>query len=149
MVVLRGRPLTRVRANRCKTKIHLSRFSFLFSSRKSQREYIRVRKLGYLKTDTYSQRRERRLQENGIAWGVESCVTSLAQVFASSCILTCFSCAARGVLAISTSVRVRPIFFFFFLVAIVLATYQVVFADFVFNQFLSDFKNKHTAARVL
>ena len=28
-------------------------------------------------------------------------------------------------------------------------TYQVVFAGFVFNQFLSDFKNKHTAAKVL
>ena len=55
----------------------------------------------------------------------------------------------RGVLAISTSVRVRPIFFFLILDAIVLATYQVVFAGFVFNQFLSDFKNKHTAAKVL
>ena len=63
----------------------------------------------------------------------------------------------RGVLAISTSVRVRPLFFFFFffffffslLGAIVLATYQIVFAGFVFNQFLSDFKNKHTAAKVL
>ena len=40
-------------------------------------------------------------------------------------------------------------FFFFFSDAIVLATNQVVFADFVFNQFLSDFKNKHTAAKVL
>ena len=60
----------------------------------------------------------------------------------------------RGVLAISTSVRVRPLFFFYFyffifLDAIVLATYQVVFAGFVFNQFLSDFKKKHTAAKVL
>ena len=34
-------------------------------------------------------------------------------------------------------------FFFFFLDAIVLATYQVVFAGLVFNQFLSDFKSKH------
>ena len=42
-----------------------------------------------------------------------------------------------------------PLFFFFFLDAIVLATYQVVFARFVFNQFLSDFKNEHTAAKVL
>ena len=33
--------------------------------------------------------------------------------------------------------------FFFFLDAIVLATYQVVFAGLVFNQFLSDFKSKH------
>ena len=39
--------------------------------------------------------------------------------------------------------------FFFFLDAIVPATYQVVFAGFVFNQHLSDFKNKHTAAKVL
>ena len=38
---------------------------------------------------------------------------------------------------------------FFFLDTIVLATYQVVFAGFVSNQFLSDFKNKHTAAKVL
>ena len=42
----------------------------------SQRGYIRVRKLGCLKTDTHSQRRERRLQENALAWGVESYVTS-------------------------------------------------------------------------
>ena len=42
-----------------------------------------------------------------------------------------------------------PSSFFFFLDAIVLATYQVVFAGFVFNQFLSEFKNKHTAAKVL
>ena len=44
-----------------------------------------------------------------------------------------------------------PFFFFFlfFLDAIVLATYQVVFAGLVFNQFLSDFINKHTAAKVL
>ena len=44
----------------------------------SQRGYIRVRKLGCLKTDsvTHSQRRERQLQENALAWGVESNVTS-------------------------------------------------------------------------
>ena len=52
-------------------------FSFFFLHENSQRGYIRVRKLGYLKTDTHSQRWERRLQENGLAWGVESCVTSL------------------------------------------------------------------------
>ena len=51
----------------------------------------------------------------------------------------------------STSVRVRPLFYYFYLFfdAIVLATDQVIFAGFVFSQFLSDFENKHTAAKVL
>ena len=43
----------------------------------------------------------------------------------------------RGVLAISTSVRVRPLFFSD---ALVLAIYLVVFAGFVFSHFLSDIR---------
>ena len=35
-----------------------------------------LRKLGDIKADTHNQRLERRLQENGLAWGVESYVTS-------------------------------------------------------------------------
>ena len=39
-----------------------------------------LRKLGDIKADTHSQRLERRLQENGLAWGVESYVTSLRRL---------------------------------------------------------------------
>ena len=62
--------------------------------------------------------------------------------------LKIFVCNSRGVLAISTSVRVRPPFFFFS-DAIVLTSYLVVFAGFVFSHFLSDFKNKYTVAKFL
>ena len=51
-----------------------------FLHKNSHRGYIRVRKLGYLKTDTHSQRWERRLQENGLAWGVETCVPAGASL---------------------------------------------------------------------
>ena len=58
---------------------NLNQFIALFLSfflhENSQRGYIRVRKLGCFKTDTHSQQRERRLQENALAWGVESYVT--------------------------------------------------------------------------
>ena len=53
----------------------------------------------------------------------------------------------RGVLAISTSVRVRPPLFFSD--AIVPTIYLVVFAGFVFSHFLSDFQNQYTVAKVL
>ena len=50
-------------------------FSFFFT--KIRREADKSpRKLGDIKADTHSQRLERRLQENGLAWGVESYVTS-------------------------------------------------------------------------
>ena len=49
--------------------------SFFFT--KLRREVDKsLRKLGDIKPDTHSQRLERRLQENGLAWGVESYVTS-------------------------------------------------------------------------
>ena len=51
-------------------------FSFFFLQEKSKRGCIRVRKLGDVKADTHSQQWERRLQENGLAWGAESYVTS-------------------------------------------------------------------------
>ena len=48
-------------------------FSFFLLHENSQRGCIRARKLGNIKADTHSQRR---LQENGLAWGAESYVTS-------------------------------------------------------------------------
>ena len=58
---------------------------------------------------------------------------------------------SRGVLAISTSVRVRPLFFFFFFFVFRCdrSDYLVVFAGFIFSHFLFDFKNKYTVAKVL
>ena len=41
-----------------------------------QEVYKSLRKLGDIKADTHSQRLERRLKENGLAWGEESYVTS-------------------------------------------------------------------------
>ena len=52
-------------------------FSLFFLHGNAQRGCIRVRKLGDIKADTHSQQWERRLQENGLAWGAESYVTSL------------------------------------------------------------------------
>ena len=56
-------------------------FPLFFLHENSQRECIRVRKLGYLKKDTHSQQWERRLQENErtpSSWAVESLLTSPA-----------------------------------------------------------------------
>ena len=74
VVVLRGRPLTRARNLSMKPNIRA--FSFFFLHENSQIGCIRVRKLGDVKADTHSQQWERRLQENGLAWGAESYVTS-------------------------------------------------------------------------
>ena len=76
VVVLRGRPLTHVRNLSMKPKPFYRAFSFFFLHEKSQRGCIRVRKLGDVKADAHSQQWERRLQENGLAWGAESYVTS-------------------------------------------------------------------------
>ena len=76
VVVLRGRPLTHVRNLSMKPEPFYRAVSFFFSSRKFAERLIRARKLGDIKVDTHSQRLERRLQENGLAWGVESYVTS-------------------------------------------------------------------------
>ena len=76
VVVLRDRPLTHVRNLSMKPKPFYRAFSFFFLHEKSKRGCIRVRKLGDVKADTHSQQWERRLQENGFAWGAESYVTS-------------------------------------------------------------------------
>ena len=51
-------------------------FSFSFLHENSEGVCIRVRKLGDIKADTHSHQWERRLQENGLAWGAEFYVTS-------------------------------------------------------------------------
>ena len=51
-------------------------FSFFFFTKIRREVDKSLRKLGDIKADTHSQRLERRLQENGLAWGVESYVTS-------------------------------------------------------------------------
>ena len=60
-----------------KPKTFYSAFSFFFLHENLQRGCIRVRKLGDLKADTHGHRWKRRMQENGLAKGVESYVTSL------------------------------------------------------------------------
>ena len=76
VVVLRSRPLTHVRNLSLKPKPFYRAFSFFFLHENSQRGCMRVRKLGDIKADTHSQQWERWLQENGLAWGAESYVTS-------------------------------------------------------------------------
>ena len=49
---------------------------------------MRVGKSGYLNVDTHSQCWERRLQGNGLAYGVEPYVSSLRKPRAASCTLT-------------------------------------------------------------
>ena len=97
VAVLRGRPLTHVRSLSMQNlNPFIALFLSFFLHENSQRGYIRVRKLGCLKTDTHSQRRERRLQENALAWGRRVLRHQPAQLFASSCIMTCFLCAAMA-----------------------------------------------------
>ena len=94
VVVLRGRPLTHVRNLSMKPEPFYRAFSFFFLHENSQRGWKGLRKLGDIEADTHSQQLERRLQENGLAWGAESYVTSQRKAAPFLCIMTCFSCAA-------------------------------------------------------
>ena len=89
--VLRGRPLTHVVAI---PKFIYRTFLSFFLHENSQRGCTKGKKVKFLKADTHSQRWKRPLQKKLTRWGRRVLRYQLAQVCASSCIMSCFSCAA-------------------------------------------------------
>ena len=93
VVVLRGRPLTHVRAHRCKTEIHLSRFFFLFSLRKLAERVHKGKKVRLFKDRHTQSTMGASIARKWTRLGHRVLLHQPAQVFAFSCIMTCFSCA--------------------------------------------------------